>query len=172
MRFWKIVVWLKINLALSAEAETLQTLHRKHIDRKMPVHATSPSKVSTSFQPKGGTNPIIERPLCCSPLSLLPSPTTSPLYAHLMQLSRRVSNAFQDDKSLYPPESLPRYDFSSKWLVHDYIMWCSGKSRTRSLPFFPSLFLFLSRLSSLVSPLVRLITNADLNTFPPNCRKS
>lgn len=34
------------------------------------------------------------------PLPLLPSPTTLPLYAHLMQLSRRVSNASQDDKSL------------------------------------------------------------------------
>lgn len=36
----------------------------------MPVHATLSSKVSTSFQPKGGTNPIIERPLRCLPSSL------------------------------------------------------------------------------------------------------
>lgn len=58
-------------------------LPRKDIDRRMPVHATSPSKVSTSFQPKGGTNPIIERPLRYPSSPLFPSPTTLPPYAHL-----------------------------------------------------------------------------------------
>lgn len=73
----------------------------------MPVHATSPSKVSTSLQPKGGTNPIIERPATLSLLPLLslflPTLALAPAIlapcAHLMQLLQRVSNASRGGKA-------------------------------------------------------------------------
>jgi len=153
--------------------ETLQMLHRTNIDRSMPVHATSPSKVSTSFQrwnqPHYRTS--------CYVIPLFPLPATVPSCAHLMQLLRRVSNASQHDKSLsiFIEGLTVISDFLSELLAYDYITWRSGKSRSQSLSLSlssspPSLSLstFLPRAPSLARP----ITNADLNTFPPNRRKS
>lgn len=66
-----------------------------NVDRRMPVHATSPSKVSTSFQrwnqPHYRTS--------CYVIPLFPPPIL-PCARHLMQLLQRVSNAFQHNESL------------------------------------------------------------------------
>jgi len=86
-----------VNLALSAgsiEPETRRECNIRHNARyeNACTYATSPSKVSTSLQPKGGTNPIIERPTTLSSISpSSASPATPFPCAHLMQLPRRVS---------------------------------------------------------------------------------